>query len=104
MSLVVGDPGRGIRASLKEAGLSPVDDAAAIDLAVQEGVTGTGEVGRGIGLATVTEQAAALGGRVVIHSLSGLLRWPGGGNSSKVEPFPGSIVGVSVPCRPGSKV
>jgi len=70
VDLVIGDAGQGLRASLSRKGsrVHPVTDHDAIDLAVEYGVSTTGDPGRGQGLASTLELVKELEGGVVVRS------------------------------------
>jgi hypothetical protein len=100
----VADGGIGIRASLeKNPGLRQrvPYEWNAIDLALEEGVSGTGSPSRGIGLFGVADEMSKPGRQLIIHSGNGLLI--AGGNSSKPHatrcavPFPGTLTLASIP-------
>jgi hypothetical protein len=66
--------------------------------ALRMGVSGTGEIGRGGGLAVVGQIAARAGGSLSLRSGSGRLTFYGDRtNSRNVPPFPGTFVRVSLP-------
>lgn len=56
VEFAIGDPGVGLKASLSSA-YEVADDRTGIELAMQHGVSGTGRVGRGRGLAVMRETA-----------------------------------------------
>jgi anti-sigma regulatory factor (Ser/Thr protein kinase) len=99
----VGDGGIGIRRSLErnEALRDKLFyDWDAIDLAVQERISGTGEKTRGIGLFGVVEDMRGAGRQLIIHSGIGRLTI-----SEDVEResrrdvlFPGTLAFASIPC------
>ncbi len=99
----VADGGIGIKRSLgSNAALRSraAYDWTAIELALEEGVSGTGSNRRGIGLFGVAEDMAKPGRQLIIHSGIGLLLTGGGGpveaTRSAVR-FPGTLVSASIP-------
>ncbi|MFZ0248291.1 hypothetical protein [Candidatus Binatus sp.] len=100
----VADGGIGIRASLER---NPAlrrrapYEWTAIDLALEEGVSGTGSPSRGIGLFGVADEMTKPGRQLIIHSGNGLLL--AGGNSPNTRatrcavPFPGTLTLASIP-------
>ena len=99
--VVVADSGEGIRATLAaNPGLSPPEsDAAAIGLAVQELVSGSGIPTRGIGLwMTVTEMRKP-GRKLWIQSGSGLLTMYGAAEPElrEIEHRQGTMVRLTIP-------
>ena len=99
--VVVADSGAGIRATLAgNPDLSPPEsDAAAIRLAVQELVSGSGIPTRGIGLwMTVTEMRKP-GRKLWIQSGSGLLTMYGGAEPElrEIEHRQGTVVRLTIP-------
>lgn len=73
---VAADGGIGIRRSLmKNPALQPQvsNDWDAIELAMREGNSGTGQSIRGVGLSTVADDMASLGRGLLIHSGSGIV-------------------------------
>lgn len=100
----VADGGIGIRASLER---NPVlrrrvpYEWTAIDLALEEGVSGTGSPSRGIGLFGVADEMTRPGRQLIIHSGNGLLI--SGGNFTQTRatrcavPFPGTLTLASIP-------
>jgi len=99
----VADGGIGIRRSLE----SNVDlrsratyDWTAIELALEEGISGTGSNRRGIGLFGVAEDMAKPGRQLIIHSGIGLLLTGGGAAVDAMRSsvrFPGTLVSASIP-------
>jgi hypothetical protein len=66
--------------------------------ALKMGVSGTGEIGRGGGLAVVSQIAARAGGSLSLRSGAGRVTFYGDRtNSRNVPPFPGTFVRVSLP-------
>jgi anti-sigma regulatory factor (Ser/Thr protein kinase) len=99
--VVVADSGVGIRATLagNPALTPPETDAAAIGLAVQELVSGSGIPTRGIGLwMTVTEMRKP-GRKLWIQSGSGLLTRYGAAEPElrEIEPRQGTMVRLTIP-------
>jgi hypothetical protein len=103
VQIVIGDAGRGIRASFLESGTrSPADDAAAIEFALQYLVSSVPDPGRGQGLTTTVEQSTALTGKVVLRSGGAQVTVdPGGTRFESVEPVGATVVGISLPLYPG---
>lgn len=62
----VGDSGRGFRRALESR--KPEDDAAALLLALTKGVSGTGNIGRGLGLHSLADELKKVGGGLVLIS------------------------------------
>jgi anti-sigma regulatory factor (Ser/Thr protein kinase) len=99
----VADGGIGIRRSLesnKDLRSRATYDWTAIELALQEGVSGTGSSRRGIGLFGVAEDMAMPGRQLIVHSGIGLLRTVGGAGSDATRSsvrFPGTLVSASIP-------
>ena len=99
----VADGGIGIRRSLEsnEALRSRATyDWTAIQLALEEGISGTGSSRRGIGLFGVAEDMAMPGRQLIVHSGVGLLRTMGGTGSDVTRSsvrFPGTLVSASIP-------
>jgi hypothetical protein len=99
----VADGGIGIRRSLES---NPAlrrratYDWTSIDLALEEGTSGTGSSRRGIGLFGVAEEMAKPGRQLIVHSGIGLLI---SGGRTVVEAtrsrvcFPGTLVSASIP-------
>ena len=65
---VVADGGVGIRATLSRVPTDFDDDSKAIEHALNEHVSGTGDSNRGIGLTQVSEDMSVLGRELIIHS------------------------------------
>lgn len=105
VQVVIGDVGRGIRASFLQTGLyRPSDDLEAIRLALQYLVTSVpNDRGRGQGLSTTMEEVVALQGRMYIRSGSALVVADATGcEERRVRPLPGVVVALSLPLYPGS--
>lgn len=98
----IADSGQGLRASLS-AVRQITDDAEAIDLAVSEEVSGTGETGRGQGLPTVVGTSVGLNG--VVHIASGNAKTLHTRTNviKSVTPgsFPGTAIQVELNCSTG---
>ena len=98
----VADGGMGIRKSLER---NPEhrefipDDWTAIEYALRERVSGTGDTYRGFGLFGVSEDMRNPGGRMIIHSGIGSLQVTEGleGASQRTRLFPGTLAYVSIP-------
>jgi hypothetical protein len=103
VQVVIGDTGRGIRASLSQSpDLDPGDDVEAIEMALEYLVSSVLDPGRGQGLSTTHEQIAGLGGRMIVRSGGGKVDLSHGGQiASEVPSLPGTIVGLSLPLYPG---
>jgi hypothetical protein len=100
--LAVADVGIGVRASLapRYAGRLPGswDDRAAIRLAFQLGVTGSGDPDRGLGLAAVADMVRAWGGTLRLRS--GTAACVVGAHPSErggLASFPGTQVNITLP-------
>jgi hypothetical protein len=100
--LAVADVGVGVRASLSPryaAGhVGAWDDRAAIRLAFQSGVTGTGNPDRGLGLAAVADMVRAWGGALRLRS--GTAACTVGARPSErtgLAAFPGTHVSIRLP-------
>lgn len=98
--VAIADGGVGVRETLSrnpkyaEAGT----DNDALRHALQMGVSGTGEIGRGGGLAVVGQISARAGGSLSLRSGSGRITYYGDRtNSRNVPTFPGTFVRVSLP-------
>ena len=99
----VADGGIGIRRSLQSnAALRSraTYDWTAIELALEEGISGTGSNRRGIGLFGVAEDMAKPGRQLIIHSGIGLLLTSSGAAAEATRSsvrFPGTLVSASIP-------
>jgi len=99
----VADGGIGIRRSLEsneDLRGRATYDWTAIELALEEGISGTGSSRRGIGLFGVAEDMAMPGRQLIVHSGIGLLRTIGGTGSEATRSsvrFPGTLVSASIP-------
>ena len=79
-------------------------DNDALRHALKMGVSGTGEVGRGGGLAVVGQISARAGGSLSLRSGSGRVTFYGDRtNSRNVPAFPGAFVRVSLPRKAPTK-
>lgn len=105
VQIVIGDAGRGIRASFLDSGTrSPATDADAIELALEYLVSSVPDPGRGQGLTSTVEQATALEGKVVLRSGGARVTVaPEGSRAESVEPISATVVGVSLPLYPGTQ-
>ncbi|CAN5603318.1 hypothetical protein BH24ACT21_BH24ACT21_18120 [soil metagenome] len=80
-------------------------DNDALRHALKMGVSGTGEVGRGGGLALVAQIAGRSGGSLSLRSGAGrITAYQNRKNSRNVPQFPGTFVRVSLPRRPQEKI
>jgi hypothetical protein len=104
VQVVVGDVGRGIRASFLATGAqAPRDDLAAINLALEYLVSSvTDDPGRGQGLFTTMEQIVGLAGLMIVRSGAAKVTIDAAGRREQtVPPLPGVIVAMSLPLYPG---
>lgn len=104
VQVVIGDVGRGIRASFLVTGVEqPADDLEAIDLALQYLVTSVADdPGRGQGLSTTMEQVVGMQGRMVVRSGSAKVSIEEGRKREENVPaLQGTIVALSLPLYPG---
>jgi len=104
--IAIADGGVGIRETLrrnpKYAEHTETDNDA-LRHAVRMGVSGTGEIGRGGGLALVAQISARRKGSLSLRSGSGRVTFYNERtNSRNVPPFPGAFVRVSLPRKPGA--
>lgn len=102
ITLAIGDTGIGIRQSLRSSNrFRPRDDLEAIDLALQYQVSAIDDPGRGVGLPTTADTVRELGGKMVVRSGGGLrtLFPKRSATNLRTFPIPGTVVGVSIPCR-----
>lgn len=96
----VGDAGVGLRASLSS--LGPADDVSAVEMALELGVSGTGDPARGQGLPTVVDLATEVRGRASLISGTAVRDiWWRGGRTRKMSQMPGTVMGCRLPCQPG---
>ncbi len=101
--IAIADGGVGVRETLSRnpeyAELTQTDNDA-LRHALKMGVSGTGEIGRGGGLAVVGQISARAGGSLSLRSGAGRITFYGDRtNSRNVPPFPGTFVRVSLPRR-----
>ncbi len=103
VQVVIGDTGKGIRASFLETGLhAPATDLAAIELALEYLVSSVDDRGRGQGLSTTREQVIETQGRMVVRSGTAKVTLDAGHQIHDVVPYlPGVIVALSLPLYPG---
>jgi hypothetical protein len=99
--IAIADGGVGVRETLcrnpKYAEFTETDNDA-LRHALKMGVSGTGELGRGGGLAVVGQISTRAGGSLSLRSGSGRITYYGDRtNSRNVPPFPGTFVRVSLP-------
>ena len=99
--VAIADGGAGVRETLSrnpEYADHTASDNDALRHAIKMGVSGTGELGRGGGLAVVGQIAARAGGSLSLRSCSGRVTFYGDRtNSRNVPTFPGTFVRVSLP-------
>jgi len=104
--VAIADGGVGVRETLSrnpKYAESTGTDNDALRHALQMGVSGTGEIGRGGGLAVVAQISARAGGSLSLRSGSGRITYYGDRtNSRNVPSFPGTFVRVSLPRIVGS--
>jgi anti-sigma regulatory factor (Ser/Thr protein kinase) len=105
--LAIADGGVGVRQTLSR---NPkydehtTTDNDALRLALEMGVSATGEIGRGGGLALVARIAADSGGSLSLRSGTGRVTvYEDRKNSRNVPQFPGTFVRVSLPRTPQAK-
>ncbi len=101
--IAIADGGVGVRETLSRnpeyVELTQTDNDA-LRHALKMGVSGTGEIGRGGGLAVVGQISARAGGSLSLRSGAGRITFYGDRtNSRNVPPFPGTFVRVSLPRR-----
>ncbi|MHB8834887.1 MAG: ATP-binding protein [Candidatus Methylomirabilia bacterium] len=100
--LAVADVGIGVRASLAPRYANrhpgPWDDRAAVRLAFQLGVTGSGDPHRGLGLAAVADMVRAWGGTLRLRSGTAACEVGAHpGERGGLAPFPGTQVAIHLP-------
>jgi hypothetical protein len=105
--VAIADGGVGVRETLsrnpKYAEHTTTDNDA-LRLALEMGVSGTGEIGRGGGLALVARIAADSGGSLSLRSGTGRVTvYEDRKNSRNVPQFPGTFVRVSLPRTPQAR-
>ena len=105
--VAIADGGVGVRETLSRNpryAENTTTDNDALRLALEMGVSGTGELGRGGGLALVAQIAARSGGSLSLRSGTGRVTiYESRKNSRNVPPFPGTFVRVSLPRTPQDK-
>ena len=105
--IAIADGGVGVRETLScnpEYAEFTDTDNDALRHALKMGVSGTGEIGRGGGLAVVGQIAVRTGGSLSLRSGSGRITFYGDRiNSRNVPPFPGTFVRVSLPRKAAGK-
>ena len=103
--VAIADGGVGVRETLShnpEYAEFTKTDNDALRHALKMGVSGTGEIGRGGGLAVVGQISARQSGSLSLRSGSGRVTSYGDRtNSRNVPPFPGTFVRVSLPRKTG---
>jgi hypothetical protein len=103
--IAIADGGVGVRETLSrnpEYAEHTKTDNDALRHALTMGVSGTGEVGRGGGLAVVGQISARAGGSLSLRSGAGRVTfYDERSNSRNVPPFPGTFVRVSLPRKAG---
>lgn len=104
VQVVIGDAGRGIRASLTAGGRQHLsNDVAAIESALEYLVSSVADPGRGQGLTTTLEEVTALDGDLLIRSGSGTLREGAEGRRTHEVPhIDGTVAAMSLPLYPGT--
>jgi hypothetical protein len=102
--VAIADGGAGVRETLSRnpsLAVETTTDNDALRHALKMGVSGTGEVGRGGGLALVAQIAGRSGGSLSLRSGAGrITAYENRKNSRNVPQFPGTFVRVSLPRRP----
>jgi anti-sigma regulatory factor (Ser/Thr protein kinase) len=98
---VVADGGIGIRAALERnpnlSALVPYDWTA-IERALEERVSGTGDATRGIGLYSIAEEMQSAGRQMIIHSGQGMMSVSAlNDRAQRTTLFPGTLVSVEIP-------
>jgi hypothetical protein len=97
----VGDAGIGLRQSLARSH-NPASDHDALTMAVQSGISGTGDRARGYGLPTIVERAIELGGSTHITSGGATAHFDKRGQRpNDTSPMTGTLVGCRIACQPG---
>lgn len=101
LDIAVGDIGIGLGPSLR---LNPSwqakSDAELQTLVLTEGISRTGERGRGNGLYRVAMKIGQMRGVLRLQSGSVATYWRAGGHRTReATPFPGTQVWISIPCR-----
>ncbi len=99
--VAIADGGVGVRDTLSrnpKYAEHTASDNDALRHALKMGVSGTGEIGRGGGLAVVGQISTRAGGSLSLRSGAGRITYYGDRtNSRNVPPFPGTFVRVSLP-------
>jgi len=105
--IAIADGGVGVRETLSrnpKYAEETATDNEALRHALEMGVSGTGELGRGGGLALVAGIAARSGGSLSLRSGAGRVTvYESRKNSRNVPQFPGTFVRVSLPRTPAEK-
>lgn len=104
VQVVIGDTGRGLRASFLSTGLhEPATDLEAIHLGLKYLVTSVPhDPGRGQGLFTTMEEVVAVDGRMTVRSGAARVTVDAAGRHEEdVRCLPGVIVALSLPLYPG---
>ena len=105
--IAIADGGVGVRETLSrnpKYAEETATDNEALRHALEMGVSGTGELGRGGGLALVAQIAARSGGSLSLRSGTGRVTvYESRKNSRNVPEFPGTFVRVSLPRTPQEK-
>ena len=105
--VAIADGGVGVRDTLSrnpKYAEHTASDTDALRHALKMGVSGTGEIGRGGGLAVVGQISTRAGGSLSLRSGAGRITYYGDRtNSRNVPPFPGTFVRVSLPRIPVSR-
>ena len=105
--IAIADGGVGVRETLSrnpKYAEETATDNEALRHALEMGVSGTGEIGRGGGLALVAGIAARSGGSLSLRSGTGRVTvYESRKNSRNVPQFPGTFVRVSLPRTPTEK-
>ncbi len=103
VQVVIGDAGRGIRASFaRDDAAEPMEDGEAIEHALEYLVSSVDDPGRGQGLTTTLEQVTELEGKFAVRS--GAAKVTADGSRRRVERVTamcGTIVAMSLPLYPG---
>lgn len=103
VQVVIGDAGRGIKASFARDDAELMDDREAIEHALEYLVSSVDDPGRGQGLTTTLEQVTELEGKLAVRSGSAKVTVDGSRRrAERVPPMRGTIVAMSLPLYPGS--
>jgi hypothetical protein len=102
VQVVIGDVGRGIRASFTDSDkYAPKTDREAIETALEYLVSSVPDPGRGQGLTTTAEEVGQLMGRLVIRSGNASVTCRLTSNNAREVPYlPGTIVAIDLPLYP----